>query len=124
MKTICFLFVMVVGVTRLTANQPRLYDRSPLNITDRSPQTQIFPAEYLVKMTKQEQQMEEVNHRLGGIEKSIGDMQGDVKILMETNHVVSFLVKVAGIFIPGMFLTAFGFWLKNYYENKPKPKPA
>lgn len=73
-----------------------------------------------VKLAKQEVQMDEISRRLGGIEASIHDVQGDVKQLMETNHVMKFLITVTKLLVPGLVVAAFGVWFKWWLERKAR----
>ena len=58
------------------------------------------------------------------LSRNISDLQKDVRELMQTNAVVTFVVKVLGLFIPGMLVTAFGLWYADYLKRKPKKKTA
>lgn len=82
-------------------------------------------SEYGLRLAKQELQMDEISRRLGGIETSIKDVQGDVKQLMATDQVMRFIITVTKLLVPGVLIAAFGIWFTRYLNGrKPKENKA
>jgi hypothetical protein len=57
---------------------------------------------------------------LNAIDKSIGEIKADVRVLMETNVVVHFLVQSLILLVPGLVIAAFTVWL----TRRPKRRNA
>jgi TolA-binding protein len=111
--------ILVALLANATAQQvKRPVDEHPIRITRELPESQTIPPEWLARMGKQEEQLSEISRRLDAIERSIRDMQGDIKELMATNYVVNFLISIAKLLVPGLVITAFGIWFARYLGSR------
>ena len=74
------------------------------------------------RMVRQEEKLKVIEGRLERIESSLSDIKTDIKGMAATWHVMSFLVLIAKILIPGLIIIVFGTWFWFYLHNSYKQK--
>jgi hypothetical protein len=74
----------------------------------------------LKQMGSQEQSLRDIERRLGVIENTLGQLQGNIQTLMSTNVEVNFVMGGVKLLVPGLLITAFGVWLSHYLKRPRK----
>jgi hypothetical protein len=114
------LFFAMIATTCLLAQDGRRRDVHITDVASPQPQYQVISSEQIKQIYTQEQAMTDIKERLNAIDKSIGEIKADVRVLMETNVVVHFLVQSLILLVPGLVIAAFTVWL----TRRPKRRNA
>jgi hypothetical protein len=82
--------------------------------------------EDLKQLWTEAEQLKTIQQQLSELNSNVKEMQKDIRTLMDTNIIVNFLLGIAKLLVPGLLITAFGFWCSEYLKkrNRRKPSPA
>ena len=112
-----FVFIFLLSGGCLLAQYTGKSDTLRLtDIAQPQPQFQVVSGDTYSRIATQEEAMRDIRERLNGIDQSIKDIKADVKVLMDTNTVVHFLVTTLEILVPGLLCTYFGIGLYSFLQ--------
>jgi hypothetical protein len=119
------LFLALMVPTCVMAQDGRRHDASITQVSVPQPQAQVLTSDQISRIATQEEAMRDIRDRMTNIEQSVKDIKADVRVLMETNIIVHFLVQCLTLLIPGLLIASFTVWLTRRPKRRtPPPKPA